>query len=84
MTGEPGDEGRQGRTLGVPDVILSPYRMLGDRIIRVLPLFEDLRESLEKARLKVAFPAYVAFMLFYSATAAASAFALTLLLSLSA
>jgi len=80
MSGESEDKPGAGRTLGVPDAILSPYRILGERITRVLPLFEDLRESLEKARLKVAFPAYVAFMLFYSVTAAASVFALTFLM----
>ncbi|MEM2122267.1 MAG: type II secretion system F family protein [Candidatus Bathyarchaeia archaeon] len=81
MRREPEDKDGAAKTLGIPDALLSPYRMLGDRIVRVLPLFEDLGESLEKARLKVAFPAYVAFILFYSVTAGAVAFALTFLLS---
>lgn len=80
MSGESQDR-RGGKTLGVPDILLSPYRMVGDRIVRVLPLFEDLKGTLERARLKIAFPAYVAFMLFFSSVAAASAFTLTFILS---
>ena len=78
---EESQDRRESKTLGVPDILLSPYRMVGDRIVRVLPLFEDLKGTLERARLKIAFPAYVAFMFFFSSVAAASAFTLTFILS---
>jgi len=71
-----------GKTYGFPDLILSPYRLLGNRIVKVLPQFEDLKESLIKSRLKIAFPAYVAFMFFFSSLAVAVTFAISLTISL--
>lgn len=65
-----------------PDLRLLPYRLLGNRITRILPLFSDLSISLDKARLKVAFHAYVSLMLFFTIVTGASVFILTLTISL--
>jgi len=55
---------------------LLPYRLLGERISRLLPLFGGLEKQLLKANIKVSFPAYVAFTLFFPLVGEASIFAL--------
>jgi flagellar protein FlaJ len=64
------------------DLVLAPYRLMGDAVSRLLPLFKGLDKTLLKANMKVAFPAYVAFTVFYSAVGAASIFTPSLLLGL--
>jgi flagellar protein FlaJ len=64
------------------DLILLPYRILGERIKRFLPSFEDLHQSLGKSHLKIAFSAYVAFMIFFTILAAAVTFTISLVISL--
>lgn len=60
---------KEGSVLGIPEAFLYPYRVIGDKIARLLPLFEDLRLALVKANMKVAFQAYVAFIIFFSSIA---------------
>jgi len=48
-------------------LILAPYRLLSGHIDRFLPRFGELEKQLSRANMKIAFPAYVAFMLFLSA-----------------
>jgi len=68
--------------LGIPEFFLYPYRILGDKIARALPFFEDLKLALIKADMKVVFQAYVAFILFFSSIAFLSIFLLTIFASL--
>ena len=58
-----------------PSTLIAPYRLIGDRLTRVLPFFEDLKVNLLKANLKIAFPVYVAYMLFFSTVAFTAVFA---------
>ncbi len=53
-----------------PDLMLLPYRILGDRMGRITPLLSDLKDTLERSRLKIATQAYIAFIVFYSGIAA--------------
>jgi len=68
--------------LGVPEFFLYPYRLIGDKIIKVLPFFKDLKTALIKANIKVSFEAYIAFMLFFSSLAFFTIFILTFIFSL--
>ena len=54
---------------------LAPYRLLGDKINRLLPLFGELGKQLPKANIKVAFSAYVSLVLFFSSIGGVSIFA---------
>jgi flagellar protein FlaJ len=56
-------------------LLLAPYRLLGDRVNRFLPFFGDLEKQLLRANIKVAFRAYVAFMVFFSFLGGVSVFA---------
>ncbi len=75
-------EKKSGRALAASDLITLPYRLTGDRLSDILPFFGDLKDKLERSRIKIAFPAYVAFMLFFSILASASVFAATLAITL--
>jgi flagellar protein FlaJ len=59
----------------IHSLVLMPYRLLGDRINFMLPPFRELEKQLLKANIKVTFPAYVAFMLFFSCLGGVSVFA---------
>jgi len=63
-------------------LILAPYRLLGDKINRLLPPFQDVEKKLLKANIKITFPAYVAFMVFLSLLAGVLIFASSMLLGL--
>jgi len=60
---------------------LGPYRLLGDRISKILPYFRGIENSLPRANIKVTFSAYVSLLLFFSAISGFSIFALILLIS---
>jgi flagellar protein FlaJ len=68
--------------LGVPELLLYPYRIIGDKIFKVLPFFKDLKTALVKANIKVSFEAYVAFILFFSSMAFLITFTLTFIFAL--
>jgi flagellar protein FlaJ len=59
---------------GIPSVLFTPYRLIGDRLTRLLPLFESLRPNLARSDLKISFPIYVAYMLFFSNVAFVAVF----------
>jgi len=61
---------------------LAPYRLLGERIKRFLPFFRKLERELPRANIKVAFPAYVALLLFLSSVVGLSIIVFTILLGL--
>jgi len=61
---------------------LAPYRLIGEKITPLLGLFKDLEQQLPKANMKIAFQAYVAFMVLFSGIAGVVIFALSLALSL--
>ena len=60
---------------------LGPYRLLGDRLVKLLPLFRDIEKKLPKANIRVAFAAYVSVMLFFSAISVVSIFSIVFLIS---
>lgn len=61
---------------------LTAYRVFGERIDRVLSLFEDLRPGLLRSGLRVSFPAYVSLILFSSLIALLAGFGGTATLGL--
>jgi len=63
------------------NLILVPYKLLGDRINKLLPRFGELEKQLLRANMKVAFPAYVAFTIFFSIVGGAVVFISTFLIS---
>jgi|YelNatPaOPRAMG01_1025707.scaffolds.fasta_scaffold67742_2 flagellar protein FlaJ len=68
--------------LAVPETFLYPYRIIGDKLFKILPFFKDLKITLIKANMKVSFEAYVAFMLFFSSLAFSIIFILTFIFAL--
>ncbi|MBS7657946.1 MAG: type II secretion system F family protein [Candidatus Bathyarchaeia archaeon] len=68
--------------LGVPELFIYPYKVMGDKIIKFLPFFKDLKTTLIKANIKVSFEAYVAFMLFFSSLTFFTIFILAFIFSL--
>jgi hypothetical protein len=60
---------------------LGPYRLLGDRLVKLLPLFRDIEKKLPKANIRVAFVADVSVMLFFSAISVVSIFSIVFLIS---
>ena len=63
-------------------LVLIPYRLLSEHTDRLLPRFGELQKQLLRANIKVAFPAYVAFMLLFSIMAGAIVFVSSLLIPL--
>ena len=56
----------------------TAYHLLGEKIDRFLPEFEELHTNLRKAGIRITFKAYVAFMFLFSIVAFISAFALSI------
>lgn len=73
---------RYNRTLSRPWV--ASYRLLGERIARVIPLFEDLRPNLLRSGMRVHFEAYVSLIVFTSMIVFAIGFAATTVIGLAA
>ena len=46
-------------------IIEAPYRLIGKRIERIFPLFNDLKQNLMKADIKITFPTYVSYIIFF-------------------
>ncbi len=63
-------------------VVLGPYRLIGGRAERLLPMFGNMENQLLRGNVKVAFPAYVTFMLFLTFVGWISVLVLTLAISL--
>ena len=61
----------------IPSVLFTPYKLIGDRLTRFLPLFESLRPNLARSDLKISLPIYVAYMLFFSNAAFVAVFVAT-------
>ncbi len=57
-----------------------PYNLFGKRLTRALPFFEDLKESIMKADIKIDFPTYVSYMLFFSSLTSITVLIVTLFL----
>jgi len=53
----------------VPSTLMFPYRLIGGRLTKLLPFLEGLRESLTRSNLKISFPIYISYMLFFSSVA---------------
>lgn len=66
----------------VHSFVLAPYRLLGEHVNLLLPRFSQLEKQLLRANLKVAFPAYVAFLMLFPSLGGAVVFASTLLVGL--
>jgi flagellar protein FlaJ len=62
---------------GIPSVLFTPYRLIGNRLTRFLPWFGSLRPNLARSDLKISFPIYVAYMLFFSNAAFVTVFVAT-------
>jgi len=62
-------------------LLLAPYRLLGGHIDRFLPRFGELEKQLLRANMRIAFPAYVAFMFLYSVMTGAITFTISLLIT---
>lgn len=61
---------------------VTAYRLLGDRIARYLPLFEDLRPNLLRSGRKISFEAYVSLTFFTAIIGFGAGFMLTFALTL--
>jgi flagellar protein FlaJ len=70
------------KVLSIPDPIVYPYRILGEKIVRIAPFFQDLKPKLLKANLRIDFQAYIAFILFFSSIASFGVFITTILIGL--
>jgi flagellar protein FlaJ len=70
------------KVLSIPDPIVYPYRVLGEKIVRIAPFFQDLKPKLLKANLRIDFQAYIAFILFFSSIASFGVFITTILIGL--
>jgi flagellar protein FlaJ len=55
-------------------LVLAPYRLLGQHTEKLLPRLGELEKQMLRANIKIAFPAYVAFMLLFSAVGGATIF----------
>ncbi|MCW4032436.1 MAG: type II secretion system F family protein [Candidatus Bathyarchaeota archaeon] len=73
-------EGKKG--LIAPSFFMAPYRIVGKRLDRFLPYFEDLREDLSKADLKIDFPIYVSYILFFPTLAFITIIPATIILAI--
>jgi len=73
-------EGKKG--LIAPSFFMAPYRIAGKRLDRFLPYFEDLREDLLKADLKIDFPIYVSYILFFPTLAFITIIPATIILAI--
>lgn len=71
------------KVLSIPDPIIYPYRILGEKIVKIAPFFQDLKPKLLKANLRVDFQAYIAFILFFSSIAFFGVFITTILIGIS-
>jgi flagellar protein FlaJ len=65
-----------------PSFFMAPYRIAGKRLERFLPYFEDLREDLLKADLKIDFPIYVSYILFFPTLAFIAIIPATIILAI--
>lgn len=69
---------------GVGAILLEPwtysYKLLGGRIQRLLPHFEELHGNMKKGGVKVSFPAYLSFMILTSISALIAAMVVMLFL----
>jgi len=63
------------------DLVLAPYRLLGKHTDRLLPRMGELEKQLLRANIKIAFPAYVAFMLLFSALGGVTIFVSSFLIA---
>ena len=70
------------KVLSISDPIVYPYRILGEKIVRIAPFFQDLKPKLLKANLRIDFQAYIAFILFFSSIASFGVFITTILIGL--
>ena len=58
-------------------IIEAPYRLIGKRIERIFPLFDDLKQNLMKANIKITFPTYVSYIIFFPLLAFSIVFSIT-------
>jgi flagellar protein FlaJ len=65
-----------------PSFFMAPYRIAGKRLDRFLPYFEDLSEDLSKADLKIDFPIYVSYILFFPTLAFIAIIPATIILAI--
>ena len=65
----------------VPSIYLAPYRLLGNRLDGFLPYFENLRDNIMRANLKISFPNYVSYILFFPGIAFIVIFVTTFILA---
>ncbi len=61
---------------------VTSYRLLGKKIVRVLPLFDDLRPSLLKSGRKISFEAYVSLIFLTSGIAFVGGIVMSLIIGL--
>jgi flagellar protein FlaJ len=66
----------------VQPIVLAPYRLLGSKLERLIPLFGGLERQLLRANAKIAFPAYATFLMCFSCLGGLVIFVLTALLGL--
>jgi flagellar protein FlaJ len=65
-----------------PSFFMVPYRITEKRLERFLPYFEDLKEDLLKADLKIDFPIYVSYILFFPTLAFIAIIPATIILAI--
>lgn len=61
---------------------LAPYRMIGDRIEPIMPVFSRLEREISKADMKITLQAYASLTLFLSFTVGVTIFSITLILGI--
>lgn len=61
----------------VSSILFAPYRLIGNRLVKLLPFFESLKGNLTRSNLKISLPIYAAYMLFFSAAAFVAVFVVT-------
>jgi flagellar protein FlaJ len=61
----------------VSSILFAPYRLIGNRLVKLLPFFESLKGNLIRSNLKISLPIYAAYMLFFSAAAFVAVFVVT-------